>query len=473
MTADGGPLLCLLAMVEYAVPQPRAGEAANPDGDDPCAGPRDRRAPIPRCGEPLDGRAPPANVSPVLHAARAVTWVPRTALMAVLWPAARTSAFVEGHHLGAWAHVLSTTDDDKVGIRPVVNYNTRFLPTGGLRVFYRRLPGVGSEISASFQTAGPAAMLGDLWLRGPSSWGLSGRLQAGRRADRMFAGLGPNSMADLALRGQGVARFAVTDLSAALHWFHRLVGPLWLGLHGDVLRRDYRAGNVRGGPSIATLFPSPTTACTGSGSTDNACVDPEQAPGFQTGLRLVRAGAGLGWDGRNRDRDGSGVSVRVDATFARGWAGDRSRHVTLGGEIVAALGGVDRAFVLRARAASVHALGSAPVPFEELVSPAGAAGMRGYPAGRFRGPIGAVGTAEYRWFLASRIDASLFADVGTVSRRASLPDLRAVRWFPDVGIGLRFYNGRGPHWIWRPFGGVQLAYAPGEGAAVLFSLAPF
>jgi len=476
MSPHGVALLCLV-MVNAPLDPGTGGTAASADasGDqsNPCAGATDLRAPDPRCGEALDGRASPAEPSRPLKVARATLWVPRGLLWAVYWPVVETSAFVEAHHLVDWADAILTTDDGEIGVRPVATYNTSFLPTGGLRVFYRPLPGTVSEIAASFQTAGAGALLGDLRLRGPLSWGLSARVQASQRADRLFAGIGPHSKEDLEARGLGVARFAATDVSAELRWSRVVAGRLRLGLHGNVLHRDYRANGVRGGPSIATLFTTPTPACAGGRNTSNACVDPEQVPGFQTGLRLIHAGSALGWDGRDHDRGGSGVSVAVDTTFAYGVAGDPSRHIAVSGEVVAALGNFDRVFILRGRAATVQALGSAPVPFDELVSPAGAAGMRGFADGRFRGPSGAVATAEYRWFLASRLDASLFTDVGTVSQGPTLTDFGAARWFPDVGLGFRFYNSSGPPWKWPPLGGVELAYAPREGIRVLFALAPF
>jgi hypothetical protein len=380
---------------------------------------------------------------------------------------------VEEYHVRNWMDAILTTDDGKVGVRPLVSYTTSFLPTAGLRIFYRRLPGTGSEIVTRLHTGGTGAMHGDLQLRGPLSWGLAARLQASRRADRLFAGIGPHSTADLEARGEGVARFAETDASAELRWSRVVAGGLALGLHGDVLRRDYRANNVRGGPSIATLFTTPTPACAGGGDLANACVDPERVPGFQTGLRLIHTGLGLGVDARNHDRDGSGVTAAFDVTVASGVAGDPSHHIAVAAEVVAALGGIDRVLILRGRAATVQALGSAPVPFDELVSPAGAAGMRAFADGRLRGPSGAVATAEYRWYLSSRLDASLFVDAGTVSQGPRLADLAGARWFPDVGLGLRYYDSSGPHWKWPPLGGVEVAYAPGEGARVLFSLAPY
>jgi hemolysin activation/secretion protein len=196
-------------------------------------------------------------------------------------------------------------------------------------------------------------------------------------------------------------------------------------------------------------------------------------PGFQNGLRVAHGGASLAWDGRSHDRDGSGVSASIDATYAHGLGSDPSQHATFTGEVVGAVGFGDRQLLLRGQAATVRALGDAPVPFEELIVPSGYAGMRGFPDGRFRGGTGVVATAEYRWYIAARWDASLFTDVGTVTQGQSFADFRGDRWFPNFGLGLRNYSLPGPHWQGQLNGGVELAYAPDGGFRLLLALAPY
>jgi outer membrane protein assembly factor BamA len=153
-------------------------------------------------------------------------------------------------------------------------------------------------------------------------------------------------------------------------------------------------------------------------------------------------------------------------------AGDPSQHLALSGEAVLAVGGTDRVLILRGRAAAVRRLGAAPVPFEELVTPSGAVGMRGFAEGRFRGESGAVGTAEYRWFISPFLDASLFTDVGTVAG-PGFAGITSAHWFPDFGVGLRVFRVNGPHWEGDLQTGIQLAYAPDGGLRMLFSVATF
>jgi hypothetical protein len=463
--------LAAAALAALAAPAVLAAEAAPPPAS--CAEPAEARAPDPRCGEELDGRPPEEPAPDGAGAARAILWMPRMLSRAVFWPLVEGSAFIEDHHVGDWATAVLTSDDGKIGVRPLLTYATSFLPTVGAHGFYRRLPGstAGSSLDAAVRTAGPSVILTELAFSTPRTLGLTGNVGWNRRHDRLFSGIGPNSANDLEAMGRGNSRFASDAARAELRWSRPLPRRFGLSLHTDGQHRNYSAENVRGGSSIAEVYGSGDPAC--AGSTSNACVDPMQVPGFQNGLRIIHGGAALAWDLRNHDRDGSGFAASLDATYGHGVAGDPSNHATFTGEVVGAIGGLDRQLVLRGSAATVRALGDAPVPFEELIVPSGYAGMRGFPDGRFRGGSAVVGTAEYRWYIAARMDATLFTDVGTVSQGQGFSDFRADRWFPDVGVGLRVYRLPGPHWQGQISGGVELAYAPESGPRVLLAVAPF
>jgi len=437
--------------------------AAAPD----CSAPNRERAPDPACGEELDGRAPPVS-SGAVDVPRTMLWVPRETARLAFWPVVQTSEFIEAHQLQKWMDDLLTSDDQLVGVRPVLNYATGFLPSAGLRAFYNRLPG-GSGLAAHFQTAGPSVLQGELSGRAPSWTGLSFRLTGNRRSDRLFAGIGPNSDAALAAMGRGEARFGSDVFTAEARWLRALPALFRMVWHADLQRRDYRAAGVSGGPSVAEVFSAPAPVCAGASS--NGCVDDTLVPGFSRGLRIAHAGATLAWAQRDRARDGSGVDLTLDATFAQGLGSDPSRHVTFFAETTLALGGGDRLLLLHGRAAVVRKLGDSPVPFEELISPSGNAGMRGFPEGRFRGPSAAVGTAEYRWYVSHDIDASLFSDVGTVAG----PEFSGIgqRWFPDFGFGLRFYSTPDVYWKGSLYTGAQIVYAPDGGVRFLLAVASF
>lgn len=439
---------------------------------DPCGVPEERRPPDPRCGERLDGRPPP-SATVARQVGRAALTPPRLVAKVALWPVVKTADFVEHHHLVDRGRAILTSDDGLIGVRPELQYSTSFLPTGGLRVFYRRLPGPGSEIMTRFRTGGPSALLGQLGLRGPDWLGLSILATWSRRSDRLFAGTGPNTDEDLAALGRDRARFGSNNLGAELRWWRRLPWGLVAQAQGGFDRRDYQASSVRGGPSVVDVFglPPGADACVARGL-PSSCVDEAELPGFYTGLRIARLGAGLGFDRRSGARDGRGVSALVNGSLAQGVAGDPSRHAHFTGQVVGAVGGDDRVVLLRLRAAMVERLGAAPIPFDELIIPSGLTEMRGFPDGRLRGHSALVGSTEYRWYISSYLDATLFVDVGTVAG----PKFSQVDWtrlFPSFGLGFRLYAPQGTYWEAPAVDGIQIAYAPEEGFRALISMAAF
>jgi len=439
-------------------------------GADPCAGPDSERPPDPRCGETLDGRAP-AEPSTARKVGQAVLAVPRLATQAAFWPVVKTADAAENYHVVDRMRAILTTDDGLVGVRPDVQYSTSFVGSGGLRFFYRRLPGPGSEIMLRARTGGPSIVHGEVGLRGPDRYGLSLLAIYDRRNDRLFAGIGPRTETDLLAAGESPSRYASDNLGAEIRWSRRLPFRLVPAVHADAQRRDYSAAGVTGGPSVAGSFGLPADQCAARGLAA-PCVDEDAMPGFSRGLRVAHAGAGLTFDLRSHTRDARGFSLAADATVARGLSGDPSRHATLSAESVGAVGDDGRVLLLRVRAAMVERLSFAPVPFDELFVPSGMYDMRGFATGRLRGDSGLVGSAEYRWYIAAYLDATLFADVGTVAGpRFSNVDWN--RWFPSFGLGFRYYKPQGAYWDARAQDGIQIAYAPEGGLRLLFSMATF
>jgi hypothetical protein len=476
VSARAAALIGLVVAAGLA-PRARAEEsAAAPSGGAPgaaapdCSSPPATRAPDPRCGEPLDGRGPPP-ASTGREVGRVLLFPPRALMVGILWPVVETSELIEAHHVQDWLEAWLTSDDGKVGVRPLATYATGFRPTAGLRLFYDRFP-EGGGASAAFQTAGPGILMGELTLASPRWMGFTFKGIANRRDDRYFAGIGALTSEDLKEMGKSTSRFGSDIFSGELRWTRRLPARLTLALHGKMERRDYRTEPVRGGASIAAVWRSPTPACQATTALLVACVDPAEAPGFQTGLRMLHGGAGLLWDYRSHTRDGSGVGLALDATIGQGFSGDPSKLVTYTAEPVLAVGFTDRQLLFHGRAAMVDNLGDAPIPFEELIMVSGYAGLRGFPDGRFRGYSGVLGTAEYRWYVAHNLDASFFSDVGTVTGH-HFEGLGTAHWFPDIGVGLRLYHTPGNYWEGTLSSGVQLIYAIDNGFRVIFAVATF
>jgi hypothetical protein len=430
----------------------------------------DDRAPDPRCGEALDGR-PEDKPGPALTVPQAALFLPKETSNAVFWPIVGTTELVERHHVPNWIEALTTSDDGLIGFRPELYYSTSFISTVGGRVFFRRFPGKGTEVAARALTGGPSVLYGQLQLRGPDWTGLSADASFDRRRDRLFAGIGPNTSAALADAGLGLGRFGSDIMMVNLRWNRRIERRLAGFAYGDVQRRQYQATNVRSGPSVTTFYNMPQADCAAAGLAA-PCVSPAYMPGFNQGLRIAHAGGGVAFDARSHDRDGSGFGATLDGAVGHGVAGDPTEDARVSAEAVGAIGGTDKVFFLRGRAAMVSSLNGTVIPFDELVSPAGRLGMRGFPDGRFRGDSGVVASAEYRYYIASQLDASLFTDVGTVAGPA-FSGLLSDHWFPDFGVGFRFYSQRVPHWQANPTGGIEIAYAPDGGVRVLFALAGF
>jgi hypothetical protein len=464
-------LLLALSLLGLARDAGAADTAAVDEAPD-CAAPPSERAPDPRCGERLDGRPPEAPASAGVKAGRAALWLPKELGLIAVWPLVEGADLLEHHNVSGWYQAVLTSDDGLVGVRPEFNFTTGFAPTLGARFFDRRLlPGAGSQLAARFVTAGEPVVFGEVTVDPPTATGLTFTASYDHRRDRLFAGNGPNTKSELDAEGLGLGRFGSNIEKVHGGWIRRLPLHLRLLAHADVQKRDYEADHVRGGPSVAELYGLPGAECAALGLSV-PCVNVAEMPGFYQGLRVVHAGVGLGVDERSRFRGASGVNAVADATSGWGILGDQTRDLRFSGEAVGALAGVDRMLMLRLWAGMVEPLNGTYLPFDELISPCGNYGMRGFPDGRFRGESGAFGTLEYRYYIAWSMDASIFTDVGTVAGNR-FDGLLTNHWFPDVGVGLRFYNPSGAHWNVLSQGGVQFTWTPDYGFRLLLASAAF
>jgi hypothetical protein len=424
--------------------------------------------PDPRCGEALDGREVP--LPPGSQVGKAALYVPRQIGLGLTWPFWRSADFIERHHIQDWYKALLTSDDGLVGVRPELNISTGLLPTFGAHFFYRRMPD-DAEFRATAVTAGPAVYFGMLSYATPSWLGLAVTASYEHRTDHIFAGIGPNSEEALEAMGQAVSRYGANIARGDLAWVRPLPEHFKILLHGRITRTDYESDSVRGGPSVATTFGLPGGDCMAIGQMA-PCVNPAEMPGFYTGQRVLHGGMGFGFDSRSRLRGGSGVTATIDGQGGYGIGNDPTRDFRFTGEVVGALAGTDRTLLVRGYASTVSALNNSVLPFDELVSPCGNLFLRGFPDGRFRGQSDVVGTVEYRYYISWALDATLFSDVGTVAGE-TWSGIESSKWFPDFGMGLRFYTPKGRHWEAPPQSGAQVTYAPDGGFRLLVTLAGF
>ncbi|MFH0899650.1 MAG: BamA/TamA family outer membrane protein, partial [Pseudomonadota bacterium] len=422
-----------------------------------------------RLGEPLDGREPPPEQGTLEKLPRLLLLGPRIAARACWLPAQTFSVYVEEHKLVQRTYWALTSDDRLVGLRPSLSYQTGFLPAIGARYFDRRTMGPGSLLELGLRSAGPSILSGSLVVRsGLGQLPLGFRVEYGRRNDALFGGTSGESLDELKARGLQIARYSYERAMAGLDASFSLGRGRLLVLSADADVRDYADGVARGGdPPIGEVYCAETPSKTGCASISSSLV-----PGFEEGLRVVRFGASVAKIARTRKRFGNSLAGKLGAFYSEGVLGDRSRYLTVLGDLQLVLGHGDRALLLRTKAGAVQPLGETPVPFEELHSPGGPEGVRGLASYRLRGNVGLVGTAEYRWLLTPFLDAAFFVDYGGAFRLGETIDTNSLT--PSIGLGLRLFDARRlPHWSAPLVGGIQIAYAFDEGIQLVIRSSPF
>ena len=113
----------------------------------------------------------------------------------------------------------------------------------------------------------------------------------------------------------------------------------------------------------------------------------------------------------------SGTGARLDLRGGLGFDPENAalqRWVRYGGvaSLFLDLTGTRRVLGLNVSADAVDPLGDEPLPMGALTSLGGIETMRGFYQGRFVGRSAATATLEYRWPIASFLDAELFASLG-------------------------------------------------------------
>jgi hypothetical protein len=411
--------------------------------------------PDPRQGERLDGRdATTAASDPAQVAPRLLLSPLRVAAWAVLTPIDRGVGLLERHKVYDRVFEAVTSDDRLLGVRPLIQFESGTALAGGLRVYDRRTLGAGSLLAASLQ-AGRRAHEVSLTFEPPGRADVGMMVIQNHRTDALYGGGDGLPRDEQAWLGRPVVRYGFEGYRVGGWYRQRLVGALGMRLDLGLDRRHYGEGIESGGdPAI-----------------QESGLDPASVPGFTEGLRVARAGLELRLDGRPHPRYGSGLLAGVMGGYAEGLAGDPSRHATGRGGVGGVLAFGDRTLGFGMRAGLVEPLGSAPVPFEELLSPTGSRGLRGLSLGRLRGRSELVATLEYRWLLAAWMDAILFVDRGNVYG-TRFSDLALDRAFTSVGLGLvAFDMDQIAYWASPPRFGVQLAITPDDGMRLSFALA--
>ena len=158
-------------------------------------------------------------------------------------------------------------------------------------------------------------------------------------------------------------------------------------------------------------------------------------PGFDDGYQIIEPRLAFALDTRSEDLDfhtGTGVRLESSSAFAIDVANPDSRWFRAGGEFGSFYDlGFGQVIATSVYYEGLVNLSSAvdgerlPVPFYELPYMGGADQMKGYLRRRLIGENALAANFEYRYPIASMLDASIFANVGNTFRDLGTWDIKA------------------------------------------------
>jgi hypothetical protein len=359
----------------------------------------DPKRPVPD----YDGRGRPGPTP-----GRTALWVPRVVLSPLYFtheylirrPLGTLIADAERAHLPKTVYdFLTFGPDHKAGVAPIAFWDFGFKPDFGIYFFWDDAGRRGNDLRVHATTFGAQWLAGAVTDRMRFGGGelLTLDVSAIRRPDYVFYGLGSRSLQS------DESRYGSDQASAS--WLADF--PLWrssqIQTGMGVRSVSTYHGHYAGDPSLEVhaaegAFPSPY--------------------GFRRGYTAGYDTLLASFDTRRRrPLPGSGVRLEVQGEqvvdLRRSADAQWLRYgATAGGYYDLNDGG--RVLSLFAATRFVDPIGTAPIPFTELVSLGGSELMPGFWPGRLLGRSAAVGTLHYRWPIWVWLDGSLEAQVGNV-----------------------------------------------------------
>jgi hypothetical protein len=419
--------------------------------------------PDPRRGEGYGGQTNGATLADDLRVVPRIILMPvRVVWRGLTYPFVAMAAGEERYHVSDHLYAILTTDDGLVGVRPEFSYQLSFKPTGGLRLFDRRLFGPTTNFELTMATGGLDIVYVSAYAR-PTPLRHAVAVEAwtiyNRRDDQLFTGVGSGQP----LRA---SRYAIeqVDLRGQLRLLAATRVRLLVGaMYG--LRRFRNGESVGGDPPIASVY----CVRAPDGSCVDQLVDEQQVPGFTHGTQFVRGWAALHLDSRDHPfRPASGGLLDLGVDYTHGVGDDDSSYFRLHGvaSLAVNLWRRTRVLVLRVAADDIEPASGTVVPFSELVVLGGPDNFRGFRPGRFRDYSALLVGAEYRWPIWMWMDASVFAEYGGVFAQ-HFGDFDSERLHPDVGAGVRIRSSR--LFLFR----MQVAYGWSDGWQFFISASPY
>lgn len=367
------------------------------------ASPPDRASGVAREDEP-------SLAERLLWIPRAALFVPRAAVWAIGQPIRGAAYAYEQYNLPGRVREVFFDVDGTFGVYPVAAYETGFGVTAGARLVHKDLFGEHERLKLRVDFGG----------RFRQAYGIN--LRSGSRLGRVAIEV------DSSYERRPIERFyGIGNADAVASQFHE-------DLVRNVLAADTRlVGQLRARTSAALMLRS--------------FASDQLDPMYLNDVRNVYVEQELVYDSRrpasiyqSRALDGAGWLASAHVGIARGIDGDRSEFVAYGGELQRYFDLYDgsRTLALRALVEAVAGDDDA-ISFIDLPRLGGSEYLRGYPAGRFRDRVIALGTAEYAWDIGNFLAAYLFVDVGRPFHSfadASASDLRV-----GYGGGLQVHTG--------------------------------
>ena len=338
-----------------------------------------------------DGR-PPAEPG----AGRVLLWMPR----AVVFPLFVVSEYVLRRPGGWTADKLEdlhadASGGDSFGITPAFEIETDRRPMVGVTGVWRNAGMRSNELSAH------AGFGGTDWLRAilanrvllDQEATLRARLEARRRPDLAFFGLGPDAPEALS------SRYREDRLDAAVAARLPVISHVVVAAEVGARRVRFGAATCCGEPSLPTRV--------GAGEL-------ELPTGFVEGYIRWHQGIGIGIDSR-REAGSRATGAALGADGARAMNLESpGRWALWGGRAEAGVDvtGTGRHLALDVDLRFANPLGRAGVPWSELPTLGGDGPMRGYLDGRLRGRSATAATVRYRYPLWPMIEAFTEIAVG-------------------------------------------------------------
>lgn len=428
-----------------------APASASPDAATEPASPGAPEPPLPRADQAsgVSRPEPESTKEQMKWLPRALLFVPRWAFWTVAQPIRLSAWAYERYSLRARLKGALFNVDGTYGIYPVASYSTDFGVAGGLRFVHYDLFGADEDLKLRANVGGRFQQAYGFTIDSGDRFGdrLAVELEARyeRRPSERFYGIGnsseiddddvPDGMlidpsdADVAVSTRFRETLTRVITTAEVSLLRTPRQSLALHLSGALMLRSF-ASPDDDDDGIAEVF------------------DVSRLPGFTEGVDNVYVEAELIYDSRRQPSrwqskvlDATGWYAAAHLGRGIGVAGDPSAYTRYGGELVRFFNLYRGSRVLALRlfleaASSGDGLDDRTLPFIDLPRLGGTEYLRGYPEGRFRDRVVALGTAEYTWDLGNMLAAYMFADVGRTARTPSALDFDELRFGFGGGVQL-------------------------------------